>query len=111
MPKNVGRGLRVERSMGQLLGSSNQPSGMKTQGTDGTWLWVHDIKVLVATVYPSRTGDVKTRRYRLHSGTHSRWVDGSKNEQDSGKEKGREGLTNGLDLKSPPFLPWNSLYS
>lgn len=111
MPKNAGRGLRVERSMGQLLGSSNQPSGMKTQGTYGTWLWVHDIKVLVSTADPSRNRRCQNRRYGLHSGTYSRWVDGSKDERDSGKEKGREGLTNGLDLKSPPFLPWNSLYS
>lgn len=81
----------MERSVGQFLESSNQPSGMKTQGTDRTWLRLRDIKVSVSAMYPSRTGDVKTRPYGLHSSMHSRWVDGSKDWTVGRTKGGRDG--------------------
>lgn len=83
----MGEGLGVERSVGQLLESANQPSGLKTQGTDKAWLWLHDTKVSRSAMYTSRTQNVATRRYRLRSDTHTRWVDGRKDKQESGKEK------------------------
>lgn len=91
MPKNRGGGLEWKDQLGQLLESSNQPSGMKTQGTDRAWLRLHDTKVSMSATY-TREHEMSQQEDTGSIQTHipDGWMEGRTNRRVERRKGGRD---------------------